>query len=98
MIYSDVLQRLKNFNVVIDSDYKVSAVSNNLLESDIGITILNMHVNELFSKKVLFDDDKQGKENIENSEFNILEIVKLAFEGKEIYHRKTIIRLKIHQG
>ena len=67
MIYSDVLQRLKNFNVVIDSDYKVSAVSNNLLESDIGITILNMHVNELFSKKVLFDDDKQGKENIENS-------------------------------
>lgn len=93
MIYSDTLQALKSFNIIINSKYEVEVVSNNILESEIDRAFFNVNLRNLFSEKMMFDDLKNGKAIVKISDFNICEMIHEVFEGKNINNRKIIVRL-----
>lgn len=93
MIYSDNLLRLKNFDIIINQDYKVEAVSDNILKSDIGEAFYDLNIIDIFSKKILFDHSESIENGIKQNKFNIMEIVKKAFKNNVTLNRKIIVRL-----
>lgn len=95
MIYSDTLKKIRNFNVIINTKFKVASVSNNILESNIGGTFFDTDISTLFSEKMMFDDVNSINDNFNLIEHDILGMVKQAFLGKEIHDKKIIISLRI---
>lgn len=96
MKYSDILQRLSNFHIIVNSNFKVSAVSSNISDSDIGETFFDIDAVDLFSQKYFFDGDVSSKENLNDLECNVLKIIKDAFEGNEISNIKKNIEVRNH--
>lgn len=94
MIYSDILQSLGNFNIVVSSNFKVLAVSSNITDSEIGEAFFQLDVVDLFSKKYFFDDEFATEVQISKSECDIAELFKSVFEGNEIHNVKKNIKLK----
>lgn len=81
MIYSDILQKIKNFSLIVNQNNLVQSVSNNILESDIGRLFFNMEISSVFTKDIMFDGCNSIEEILNSC--NILEYIKQSFLGTD---------------
>ncbi len=94
MIYSDALQKIRNFNIIVNPKFKTESVSNNILKSNIGGAFFDTDISTLFSEKMMFDDVKNTIDDLKLIEYDILGMVKQVFLGKEIHDKKIVISLR----
>ncbi|MBN2604898.1 MAG: GGDEF domain-containing protein [Bacilli bacterium] len=96
MKYSSILRRLKNYSIIIDKNQMITSVSSNISSSNIGNSLLSLHLRDLFSEKYMFDDVEPTPENISSLTLDLDNILSSVFDNK-YYHNHVIKKIMVNK-